>query len=245
MAASLGHWPVGEALFDKIKALQGHNKIILGFSRGKDAVGAALGLLPYFDEVIPVYKALLPDAEFVLQSIRYYERHLFKRKIHVVPHNNTFRQWENFVFQTPSTARIFELIPYPRWNDDEVRRHICKLEGLPFTTYTATGVRAADSVTRRTALMRNGPITVSKHTVHAIWDWNKARLIGAMQEASVKLPIDYRVWGRTLDGVDARFMIPMRERLPRDYELACERFPLIPADILRYERIRKEQGHAT
>ena len=92
---------------------------------------------------------------------------------------------------------------------------------------------------RRTVISRHGPITVSKHTFHPIWDWKKARLLEEIERAGLKLPVDYLIWGRTFDGIGARFTIPLRETFPDDYALACAYFPHIPADI---ERMRSEQA---
>lgn len=235
-------WPAGKALADKIKGIQGHSRIILGFSRGKDAIGAGIELMKHFDEVIPVYYDPLPGLELTSESIDYYERKLFKRKIHVFPHHNFLRMLKNSVAQSYEGFYLMQQLPFPRWSIEDVRRTVCELEGLPDLTFQATGVRSADSVTRMTALRKHGPVTMSKRTVHIIWDWKKDRLIEEMQRAKIRLPIDYAIWGRTLDGIDARFMLPMRHHLPEDFKRACLWFPLIPADIIRYERIRREQG---
>jgi hypothetical protein len=234
-------WPTGERLYAQVREICGP-RIILGFSRGKDAIAAALPLMRYFDEVIPVYYDPLPGLEFVAENIDYFERKLFGRKIHVVPHPNFFRMLKNFVFQDYEGFYIIDQIPFQRWTHEDVRRHVIKLEGLPENTYSATGVRTADSVTRLTALKRNGPITASKHTFHAIWDWKKAQLLDEITRSGVKLPVDYALWGRTLDGIDARFMIPLKRHMPGDYRRACGWFPFIEADIIRYERIRRDQG---
>jgi hypothetical protein len=234
-------WPTGKALADRIKDISGTDKIMLGFSRGKDAIGAAIELKKYFD-VVPVFYDGCPGLQFVADSLAYYERALFKRKIHVVPHPNFFRKLQHWAFQDYHGFFVINQIPFPRWTHDDVHKWVIDKEGLPSTTFIATGVRAADSVTRRTAIAKHGPITLSKRTVHFIWDWNKERLISEMQAANVKLPIDYLLWGRTFDGIDARFMIPLKRELPEDFERVKRWFPLVEADMIRYTRLRHEQG---
>ncbi|MEQ1694761.1 MAG: hypothetical protein ABL901_02875 [Hyphomicrobiaceae bacterium] len=236
-------WPTGKKLFDEIKRLQGHGKVILAFSRGKDAIAAAVGILDHFDEVIPVYYDPMPGLDLTAESIHYFEQKLFGRKIHIVPHPNMMRMLKNYVFQDPTGFFVANAIDWPRWTHELVRQHICRIEKLPSETYQATGVRAADSVTRRTALIKHGPITPSKHTFHCVWDWNKERVIKEINARGIRMPEDYSIWGRTLDGVDARFMIPLRQHRPADYERVRTMFPFIEADIMRYERIRAEQAH--
>ncbi len=235
--------PVGKELFKRIKDIQGHGRIILAFSRGKDAIAAAAGILDHFDEVIPVYYDPMPGLDLTAESIHYFERKLFGRKIHIVPHPNLFRMLKNYVFQDPFGFFVAINVEWPKWSHELVRQYICRIESLPFGTFQATGVRAADSVTRRTALMKHGPITVSKHTFHCVWDWNKDRVIAEINARGIKLPDDYRIWGRTLDGVDARFMIPLKQHRPDDYARVKAMFPFIDADCIRYERIRADQAH--
>lgn len=237
-------WPTGDKLYKQIREICGP-RVLLGFSRGKDAIGAALPLMQHFDDVVPIYMSLIPGLEFVQESIDYFERKLFKRKVYVVPHPNLFRMLQHWTFQDYEGFHIVNKLPFPRWTYEDVRQHVIEQEGLPKNTYIATGVRTADSVTRLTALRRNGPITSSKHTFHAIYDWKKDQLLGEITKAGIRLPVDYSIWGRTLDGIDARFMLPLRHHLPEDYERACTWFPLIPADIERYERIRAMQGEPT
>lgn len=252
MTSPLDHHPRGKALFERLFEIQGHRKMILGFSRGKDAIAAAIECMKHCEAVIPVYyETGCPGLEFVRRSLRYYEKHLFKRRIHVVPHPNMLRILKNAVFQDWDGFYIIDMLGidkpngdrvWPKWTHEDVRRWVCKVEKLPMTTFSATGVRAADSVTRRTAIARNGPITTSKHTAHVIWDWNKERMLKEIGDARIKLPFDYAIWGRTFDGIDARFMIPLRDRFPQDYERLKAWFPLLEADCIRYERIRREQA---
>ncbi len=234
-------WLAGPALYEHMREVSGP-RVLLGFSRGKDSIGAALALREHFDEVVPFYMTKLPGISMVKESLAYYERHLFKRKIHVVPHPAFFKMLQGSVFQDYNGFHIISQIPFPRWTFEDVRRYICKLEGLSDATFTTTGVRSADSLARWTAMSRHGPITVSRHTFHPIWDWKKARLLEEITKSGLKLPVDYLIWGRTFDGIGARFMIPLRDNFPDDYKIACAWFPHIPTDILRWERMRAEQA---
>ena len=53
----------------------------------------------------------------------------------------------------------------------------------------------------------------------------------------VKLPIDYEMFGKSFDGLDYRFLKPIKERFPEDYAKIKEFFPLIDLEILRYDKI--------
>lgn len=90
---------------------------------------------------------------------------------------------------------------------------------------------------RRVSIMQHGAISRNKGEYFPVWDWKKARLVEEITRAGVKLPVDYKVWGRSFDGLDARFLIPMKKHFPRDYARVLEWFPLAEADVFRAERM--------
>lgn len=240
---SLDAWPKDKALYDIVKREAGTGRTLIGFSRGKDAIAAAIAILPHFDEVIPVYFDALPGLDFVAESIDYYERKLFKRKIYVVPHPAFIRLLENHVFQCPTNFSIMAEIPFPRWREEEVLAAVREAEGLSEDVFQATGVRALDNLVRRTAIAKHGPITRSKRKFHAVWDWNKDRLISEIRKSGISLPMDYKIWGRTLDGLGARWLLPLKDYYPEDYRRILDFFPLLEADCIRYARLI-ENGEA-
>ena len=40
------------------------------------------------------------------------------------------------------------------------------------------------------------------------------------------LPVDYEMFGRSFDGIDYRFISPIKERFPDDYARILEWFPM-------------------
>jgi hypothetical protein len=101
--------------------------------------------------------------------------------------------------------------------------------------YVATGIRAADSPNRRAAINTYGPINEKRKTFYPVWDLNKDGVIKMLQDAKIKLPVDYELFGRTLDGLDYRFIKPIKDNLPDDYQVLKEWFPLLDLAIVRYE----------
>lgn len=69
---------------------------------------------------------------------------------------------------------------------------------------------------------------------YPIWDVNMAALLGMLGKAKIKLAIDYHLFGRSFDGMDYRFMKPIKENYPADWELIKEWFPFVEMEILRY-----------
>lgn len=48
------------------------------------------------------------------------------------------------------------------------------------------------------------------------------------------LPPDYELFGRSFDGLDMRFMKPLREKRPKDFEVVKQWCPFIEADEKRW-----------
>jgi hypothetical protein len=44
------------------------------------------------------------------------------------------------------------------------------------------------------------------------------------------------MFGRSFDGIDLRFVVPLKERRPADYRRVLEWFPLVEAAVWKYER---------
>ena len=219
-----------EKIIEEIKGKS--DTIMLSFSNGKDSIAAWLALRPHFKKIIPVYMWYIPELEFIEQGLTYYED-FFQAKIHRVPHPSFYRWLNNYIFQPPERWKIIAKIGFPVPDYDDMGKLVADQLGYKEPLWVATGVRAADSPIRRVAITRHGAISHNKMTFLPIWDWTKERLIGEIQRAKIKLPVDYKWFGRSFDGLDRRFLEPMRKYAPKDYEKVLKWFPLAELDILR------------
>lgn len=206
--------------------------ILLAFSCGKDSIGAWLECRRHFRRIVPFYMYTVPGLEFVERALAYYED-WFGERIYRVPHPSLYRMLNALVFQPPERCEAIESmgfieIDYTYWHG-ELRSQL----GLGPECYTASGVRAVDSPQRMIAMKRHGAINHKKRQFFPVWDWRKDRLLTEIRDAGVKLPPDYRMFGRSFDGVDYRFLAPIKEHYPRDYARILDWFPLADAEIER------------
>jgi len=211
------------------------SETLLAFSTGKDAIAAWLAIRGHFDRVHPYYLYLVPGLEFVEESLDYYER-FFGVKITRLVHPALYRQLKNFVFQPPERCLVLEQANLPKYDYQDVREVLIDRLGLEEDHLVADGVRAADSPVRRLAIQRHGAVNYNTGKYHPVWDWKKADLVACFKQHGVKLPIDYKLFGRTFDGIDLRFLLPLKKHLPRDYKRVLEFFPLADLEIFRWER---------
>lgn len=221
---------------DVIKAVRAkQSKTLLAFSTGKDAVAAWLAIRDHFDEVIPYYLYMVPKLEFVDESIDYYER-FFGVKITQLPHPSLYRWLNNYTFQPPEHCLVVEQAALANFDYTDVNQAMCEMHKLDKKTLVADGVRAADSPMRRMAINTHGPISYNQQKFHCVWDWKKADLIECFRKHKVKLTVDYELFGRSFDGLDLRFLLPLKKHRPRDYQTILEWFPLADLEVFRWEK---------
>ncbi len=205
---------------------------LLSFSTGKDSIAAALECRRHFKRVVFFYCYLIPGLSFVEKSLAYFER-VFETTIIRFPHPFLYRLLNNLVFQPPQNCAIIERADLPTFDYSDVYRIIKEDCGLPQDTWTATGVRAVDNPLRMITVKQSGAYNPALRTFMCIFDWNKARVLEEIRAAGVGLPIDYKVFGRSFDGLDFRFLAPLREHFPDDYKKVLELFPMADLELFR------------
>lgn len=216
------------------KIRESNSKTLIAFSTGKDAVAAWLSIRDHFDEIMPYYLYLIPDLEFVEDSLDYYER-FFGVKITRLPHPSLHRMLNNFVFQPPERCAVIEQAGLPNHDYADIRGAVIDKFGLDDRVMVADGVRAADGPMRRIAISQHGSINWSQNKYHPIWDMKKDQLIDLLNKHNCKLSIDYKYFSRSFDGIDLRFLLPIKKFFPKDYQKILHWFPLADLEVYRYE----------
>lgn len=223
----------GSATIAKVRDLC--PETLLAFSTGKDAIAAWLAIREHFDAVHPYYLYLVPGLEFVEESLAYYEQ-FFGTRIKRLPHPSLHRWLNSFTFQPPERVQVILQAGLPMHTYADIRKVCIEDGGLPKQTLVADGVRAADSPMRRVAIKTHGPISMSQGRYHPIWDWLKVDLTACFVRHAVRLPVDYQLFGRSFDGIDLRFLLPLKRHRPKDYAKILEWFPLADLEVFRWEK---------
>lgn len=228
-STNLGNWP------DPIETMKAQTSdVLLSFSMGKDSLAAWLAIREHFERIEPYYLYRVPGLELIEEALTYFEAKLGTH-IHRLPHPALYRQLNNFVFQPPERCRVIEDARLPDFDYADVNRIMREDLGLGADAYCATGVRAADSPQRRMHFLKHGPVVHSKKLFYPVWDWSKGDVIDAIAASGLKLPKEYRLFGKSFDGLDLRFLLPLKQHAPRDYARVLEWFPLAELEIFRWE----------
>lgn len=227
------HHPSTSAELRPMMAKLTGDTALLAFSTGKDALAAWLAIRPHFKRIVPVHYELIPGLDFIQRSLAYYEE-FFDCKIIRRIHPSFVRWLKNCTFQSPEHWSIIEDADLPEYTHETIMDSVALELGLK-DAFTAVGVRACDSPYRRMAVKKHGAVRWDRLAWWPVYDWNIADVDAALAESGVKLPIDYRLWGRTFDGIDHRFLAPMKQYLPGDYVKVLEWFPLADLELYRRE----------
>ena len=212
--------------------------ILLSFSRGKDSIAAWLEVRKYFPRVIPFYCYRIPGLGFVERSLAYYEK-FFGCKIWQLPHPSTYNQIRHLMFQPPENCSIIEAAELEHFSYEDLEDSLRTDLHLGPEVYTATGVRSADSQRRALALRRFGPVNDRKRKFHPVFDWDKDDVIRSMEQAGAQLPVDYLMFGRSFDGINAQFLEPLKRWFPEDYAKVIRLFPMAELELLRWQYARE------
>lgn len=221
----------GPEVIERVRAET--DTLLLSFSCGKDSIAGWLALRERFT-IIPFYLQLIPELAFVEEALAYYED-WFGVHIHRVLHPSLYRMLNACVWQPPERLPIIEAARLPEFGYDDVSALLAEDLGLPAPVWTATGIRAADSPNRRTAINRYGAINIRRHVCYPVWDMRKSELIALIDQHAIQLPVDYHWFGRSFDGIDYRFLAPLRDHAPDDFARILDWFPLAELELSRYE----------
>lgn len=211
--------------------------ILLSFSMGKDSIALWLFLREHF-EIVPYFLYWYPGLAFVEKSLAYYEE-WFGTRIMQLPHPLFYNMLRTGAYQEPHVVGTIDWLRLERYDFADIDTVVCEYSDLdPTQTLCAVGFRAADNMERRRLIKQMGTIGFKRRKYYyGIWDWNVQRTTQIIKDNDVAIPPDYVHWGRTIAAFDYQYLQPLREQYPEDFQRLREFFPLIDAEIFRYEGI--------
>lgn len=226
----------------RIKEINPSETVMISFSCGKDAWGVWCALRDKMDIQPFHYYGGIPHMSFIDEYLEYAEKKIGKHIINL-PSKMTYNllSAEGCAAQPPHRVLPLFMCNLQPFDYEDIQNAAIRQAKLPEGTFTALGVRAADSARRALFFKTHGPITESKKKFYPIWDWNKDKLMSELKRNDVKLPIDYKLFGRSFDGLYYMYLKPIKDNYPEDYKRILEYYPLVDMEIYRYEK-RKEAG---
>jgi hypothetical protein len=205
--------------------------ICLEFSGGKDSVALWLRCREIFPRIIPVYHYWVPGLKFVERTLAMYEDY-FQTEIIRAPHPNWINLLANGSFQPPHRWNVIEEWSLGTVDYDEIVDWV--MEDLGYSDYwVAVGIKASDSPIRQKAISTHGAWTPDKRLFYPVADLDKAGLIALLEQHQCPLSDDYKIFGRSFDGLQYRYLCKIKEHYPEDYQTILAWFPLVEAEFMR------------
>lgn len=235
--------PSKEAL--PIVARECGGRALVSFSGGKDSVGCVLALREHFDKLHLFHMYTVPGLRIVEETLTYYER-LWGLRITRVPHFIFHKHLKEGVFQAWHRLPIIDWWDPQDFTYDEMCEWIMADLGWPAEAPMAVGIRYDDSIFRQASLRKTGCYNANRNTLYPIFDWSRADLRAKLIETQTRLGPEYRFCGRSFsgNGLDYRYIAPLKQHYPDDYERLRYWYPMLDAELMRYEfsRLRAERG---
>lgn len=212
---------------------------VLSFSMGKDSIASYIQMRKYFDKVYPVFLYMVPGLEFQQEQIAYYEKQIGER-IQQFPNPGFYKQLNCFMYQSLENLDvIWDADLYEAEYDDIFA--LAKMDlNISQDTYTGVGNRMSDSLNRRTSIIKYGPFNLKRKQFFPVFDWTTSEVVEAIRESGIRLPIDYKIWGRSFDGFDFRFLDGLKTHFPNDFRKVQEVFPLVDLELIRFQQFSED-----
>jgi hypothetical protein len=72
----------------------------------------------------------------------------------------------------------------------------------------------------------------------AVWDFSHDDTMAIIRRHGIKLSRAYEIWGATGDVLTYNFLKLLSQKSPQDFEKVRQMYPLIDAEIFRYEQVK-------
>jgi 3'-phosphoadenosine 5'-phosphosulfate sulfotransferase (PAPS reductase)/FAD synthetase len=215
-------------VFDWSRCREQGDTIGLSFSNGKDSLALWLYCLEQGFKVVPFYLSICPGLKFIDDSLDDYER-FFGTKIYRLLHPNMYMYLNNKNGQPlPRHTALIGMFfgkraEIPLFNYADVEAGFRRTAELHARTWIATGVRLSDSAARKKSIGTG--YDEKRRVVKPLRNFSTDDVITILNDYDCPLPVDYRMFGRSFDGIDPRFSEPIRKYYPDDYKTLCEWYP--------------------
>lgn len=233
--------PAKMLTLDEMLAEINQDTVLLSFSRGKDAWGCWCALRDKVDIQPFHYYVGIPHLTFVDEYLAYAEKIMGKEIITLPPPQTLRRLSPEPADQPPNRLLVLQAFDLKAYTFEELQDLVKEICGLPQSTYTALGVRACDSARRALFFKSHGPLSRNQKKFYPVWDWNKEKLLTELKRHDIKLPVDYKMFGRTFDGTFYMYIAGIKKYYPADYRRMLDYYPFLDEEVFRHEK-RKAAG---
>ena len=220
-----------------LKLQGGDNRVLLSIS-GKDSLAAWLFLREHGFRVIPYFCYSVPGLSYDMEWVGYLEK-FFKTSIYKFLHPSSESLFRQYCYQTPERVGTIARMGLHDYDFAFLESEIRDAEGLSPLTFSAVGIRAKDNLMRHRLVYQMGALGLKKRRYWwCVWDFSIDETMGIIRRHGAKLSRAYEIWGATGDILTYNFLRSLKEKSPADFAKVKQMYPLIDAELYRYESVK-------
>lgn len=227
---------VDEMTIKALEHLCPEKRVVLHYSTGKDSIAAWIALRDAGFEVVPVYKEVIPDLSFIDSVIAAHEKY-FGTEVIKVPYKGLFQELHNKYggFDDNVSMEMLETkdkLASSYNMKDDFNDFIL---GYTKCSVAVIGVKASDSIHRRTNFVMSGPYNGKQRMYSLCWRLAKNAPLKMIMDAKCPLPRYYLYLGRSPELLfDSEYWF-IKKYFPQDWERLCSFLPDAEVRVKSYE----------
>lgn len=230
--APLKHSPL--EVINRAKAA-GIEEVLVAFSGGKDAIVTLDLCMRHFKRVEAYFMAVVPGLSYEEKPLRWAERH-YGIEILRMPHWVLSRLFRESTFRHPTRQSRDISIVKPRHVENAARKHF----GIK---WVAAGEKTCDSPQRNAYIRKSKGVEERRGRIYPVAYWSDTAVMSYLSMHRLPTPEQYFILDRESDsqfgGFGMESMSAVRQKYPADFEKIKQVFPLIEAQVVRYNLKKK------
>jgi hypothetical protein len=176
----------------------------------------------------------VPGLKFVENNIQKYEKH-FNIKIVRLPHPILYDYINHQDWQPLDRALDLNEFNLGATSFKMLIEMYLLSTGQKNVKYDCNCMKMADSLNRRLLLNSKPDIDHKTKIIYLTKYFTNSQCFDYLKTNGIPLTEDYRIFGRSWDGLSYHFTMGVKKYYPEDYALIKEYFPLIDAEVMRYK----------
>lgn len=211
-------------------------RVVLHYSTGKDSIAAWIALRDAGFEVVPVYKEVFPNISFIDSVIAAHEEY-FGTEVIKVPYKGLFQSLHNAYGSRNDHANLELIDIKSKLNREYSMKEDFNDYVLNYTQcgVSVIGVKASDSIHRRTNFLMSGPYNAKQRMFSINWRLAKNAPLRMIMNANCPLPKYYLWLNRSPEFLFPSEFYFIKKYYPQDWEKICSYLPDAEVRVKAYE----------
>lgn len=199
---------------------------VLSFSTGADAIASWLRMREFGIDPELVYFEYVPGIPMIENYLTYFEK-IAHKKIHRIHSQLGLDDLLNGCFQHPMIgSRLYKSCKKDHYKvpgSAELNEFV--MSAFP-DHLLAIGIRCSDGIFRAMKLRKpNGFIDRNKNEWYPVASFDRSDIKAIIAESGIKLPVDYRLFGRSFESLRPRVADKIKQHCPQSWQHLLQYFP--------------------